>query len=233
MKTRLILLSILIAGIFPATLALAAHSTTVAGSHNWAGYVATSGKYSAVEGSWVVAAPSVSTTASGDGTWVGIGGYTTSDLVQAGTRAHSENGVTSYESWYELFPAPATAIPMSVHAGDTIRVAIRLVASNTWSVRLTDETTGAKFSQTLSYHSSGSSAEWIEEAPGTGGGAIMQLDHFGSVAFTAATAVVSGKAVNLGDLDTTRLSLVDASSTLLAKPSVVAASGATFSVERN
>ena len=55
-------------------------------SGNWAGYVATGSSITSVTGSWTV--PSAGTVPPGlSATWVGIGGYKTSDLIQAGTPA--------------------------------------------------------------------------------------------------------------------------------------------------
>src|SRR5579884_3471735 len=61
-------------------------------SLNWAGYLANSGGYTAVSSSWVVpSATGTGSSQSADATWVGIGGVSTNDLIQAGT----ENTVES------------------------------------------------------------------------------------------------------------------------------------------
>ena len=54
-----------------------------------------------------------------DATWVGIGGVTSNDLIQAGTQAIIQKGQTSYEAWYELLPGYQTIIPLTINAGDS------------------------------------------------------------------------------------------------------------------
>jgi hypothetical protein len=57
-------------------------------SHNWSGYAATNGNYTAVSATWTV--PSVGSGDAGVGaSWVGIGGVNSRDLIQAGTEDDS------------------------------------------------------------------------------------------------------------------------------------------------
>jgi hypothetical protein len=82
-------------------------------SNNWAGYVATGGTFTSVSGSWIV--PQVNATGtSSDATWVGIGGTTSRDLIQTGTRAVvNSNGQVSYQETPEEFRSRSTpAIPL-------------------------------------------------------------------------------------------------------------------------
>jgi hypothetical protein len=235
MKLRIILPAALaLSVLFPASLALAMHTAPANASHNWAGYVAESGTYSAVNGSWVVPAPSPGATTASDAEWIGIGGMHGADLIQAGTRARiTTDGTATYEAWYELFPAPAVPVSMTVEPGDTMSASLKEVAANQWQITLTDLTTGARFETTQNYRSSESSAEWILEAPGTPAGALLPLDTFGSVAFSNASATLGGVAESPAALHATKLSLVNASSTLLASASALANSGSAFSVVRD
>jgi len=108
-------------------------------------------------------------------TWTGIGGYNTSDLIQAGASEDSlpSNDVfgSQYYAWYELLPASETQITgctgdpnCTVTPGDTISVTISQVSGSTWNVAMTDAGHWS-WSKQVSYTSSGSSAEWILEAP--------------------------------------------------------------------
>lgn len=79
-------------------------------STNWSGYAVTSKRrrITAVTGSFVV--PKVTGTAPFGfaATWMGIGGYNTHDLIQAGTAEDSKSGGLygkQYFAWYELLPA--------------------------------------------------------------------------------------------------------------------------------
>ena len=231
MKTRIALLVIL-AGLVPASLAFAAHGAKLAASHNWAGYVAQGAGYSAVSGAWVVPEVAASPAESASAEWVGIGGMQGKDLIQAGTRARTENGAVSYEAWYELYPAPAVPVALAVHAGDTMRASLSQDSAGTWTITLADVTTGASFTTTQHYASSGTSAEWIVEAPGTAGGALLALDHFSPIAFASAGATKGGIAESPAALKAAGLSLVDASSTVLATPSQLTSRSSGFTVVR-
>jgi hypothetical protein len=240
MKLRLISGALFVIGVFPLSLALAAHAAPAAESHNWAGYAATPstspdhGNYTAVSGSWTVPEVAPSARGSADAAWIGIGGLTSSDLIQAGTRASVlADGSVSYQAWYELYPAPAVAIPLSVHAGDVVSVSLTESSPGTWQLLGTDATTGAVFSTTLAYYSSLSSAEWVEEAPAGGNGALMPLDNFLAATFFNASATEDGKTGSPEALGATKLSLVDQSRTALATPSSLTYAGTSFSVSRD
>lgn len=144
-------------------------------SLNWSGYAVTPGSgVTAVSSSFVV--PSASLIPAGfAATWTGIGGYNTSDLIQAGTTEDSlpSNPVLGpqYYAWYELLPASETQIAgcsgdpnCTVTPGDHVSVDISQVSASTWSIAMTDAGHWS-WSKDVTYKSSGSSAEWILEAP--------------------------------------------------------------------
>src|SRR5580704_15028254 len=83
---------------------LPVHGGTV-DSLNWSGYAVTSGGITAVSSTFVV--PSAGLVPPGfAATWTGIGGYNSTDLIQAGTaeQSASDNPVLGpqYYAWYEL-----------------------------------------------------------------------------------------------------------------------------------
>src|SRR6266508_2474298 len=86
-------------------------------SSNWSGYIASGGTYTSVTGTWIV--PTVSATSGGaDATWVGIGGVTGTDLIQAGTQATvTGSGAVSYSAWTEILPDYSRTAPLDVSAG--------------------------------------------------------------------------------------------------------------------
>jgi hypothetical protein len=181
-----------VAGLVPAALATtAAGAATVAASHgrlipahvgqilptknadttslNWSGYATDPGSgITGVTSTFTV--PSVSPAPPGfAANWTGIGGYTSSDLIQAGT---SEDELQGNYAWYEILPASETPITSgctgdpscTVNAGDVVTVDIHLVGTNLWSVSLTDAGHWS-WQQNVPYQSTQSSAEWIFEAP--------------------------------------------------------------------
>jgi hypothetical protein len=143
-------------------------------SLNWSGYAVTGSGISAVSSTFTV--PSAGLVPPGfAATWTGIGGYNTSDLIQAGTAEQSlpDNPVLGpqYYAWYELLPNSETQLTncsgdanCTVTPGDTVSVNIHNVSGNTWSISLSDSGKWS-WSQNVSYASSESSAEWILEAP--------------------------------------------------------------------
>lgn len=140
-------------------------------SLNWSGYATAPGSgITRVQSTFTV--PSVSPVPPGfAANWAGIGGYSTSDLIQAGT---SEDAVQGYYAWYEILPASETPISnctgdsaCTVNPGDVVTVDIHNVGTNLWSVSLTDAGHWS-WQQNIPYTSSESSAEWIFEAPTVG-----------------------------------------------------------------
>jgi hypothetical protein len=163
--------------------ALPAHGGTV-DSLNWSGYVVTpgSGRVTGVAGSFVV--PSAGLLPPGFGaTWAGIGGYRSQDLIQAGVAEDSLPSLPligpQYYAWYELLPGAETPLTgctpvgtadraadaaCAVAPGQQVRVDIVEVATNRWVIAMADQGHWT-WIHTFAYDSSGSSAEWILEAP--------------------------------------------------------------------
>jgi hypothetical protein len=145
-------------------------------SLNWSGYAVTpsGGAVTAVSSKFTV--PSAGLVPPGfAATWTGIGGYNTSDLIQAGTAEQSapDNPLVGpqYYAWYELLPDSETQLTgcsgdtnCTVTPGDAITVDISQVSGNTWGISMTDAGHWS-WSKNVAYSSSQSSGEWILEAP--------------------------------------------------------------------
>lgn len=199
-------------------------------SRNWSGYAASTGTFTAVRGTWTI--PSVSAAATGtDATWIGIGGATTTDLVQAGTQATVDNGLVQYSAWVETLPQPSQTVPLAVNVGDVITVSIAQQSSGVWNIAIQNATSGGGYSGTVIYTSSLSSAEWIEEAP-TSGGKVVLLDRFGTIQFTNLSTVDNQQTVTPAAAGATAVTMVNSLGVTLATPSALSASGASFSVTR-
>lgn len=199
-------------------------------SNNWAGYTATGGTFTSVSGSWVV--PQVSATGtSSDATWVGIGGATSSDLIQAGTRGIVNNGQVSYQAWYEMLPGNSQNIPLTISPGDSITASISQQSTNQWAISLIDSTTGQNYGTTVTYTSSLSSAEWIEEMPVLGN-SFIPLDNFGSVQFSALSTIKDGTSLTPANANAQPIVMVNSLNQVLAQPSAFGSDGASFTVTR-
>lgn len=151
------------------------HGGTV-DSLNWSGYAVTpsGGGITAVASTFVV--PKAGLVPPGfAATWTGIGGFNTSDLIQAGT---SEDSLPSlpvvgpqYFAWYELLPNAETQLTgcsgdanCTVVPGEHITVSISQLSATGWHIAMTDSGHWT-WAKNVTYQSSRSSAEWILEAP--------------------------------------------------------------------
>jgi Peptidase A4 family len=167
-------------------------------SPNWSGYVVgaggVGGPFTQVSGSWTVP------TVTGDGgsassAWIGIGGFTSSSLIQVGTDQDWNSGVLgigegpSYSAWYELFPASSVTIPNKVNGGDVMYA--QITQSNplsTWTISLSDTTLGWTYTVQVTYSGDQDTAEWILEAPSSclGNGCVETLADYHFTHFEAA-----------------------------------------------
>jgi len=164
----------------------------------WSGYAATAGApYNSASATWQV--PSVmrdnlSTVNDEEAwLWVGIGGYGDSTLIQLGTGAVAHpDGSTSYNAWYELYPAGAVGISNTVRPGDIIAASLQCTAAcspssvQTWQLSLSNQTAGWTWTHSFQYQSSMASAEWILEAPW--GGSEYPPADYGQATFDPVAA---------------------------------------------
>jgi len=214
-------------------------------STNWSGYAVTgsAGSVSDVKASWVVPAikgtcPSTNQYAS---FWVGIDGYSSSTVEQTGTDSDCQNGSPRYYAWYEFYPKPSFIInSITIHPGDKISAEVKYSGGG-FTVTITDLTTGKTFSNSAKVNKAQrSSAEWIAEAPYSGG--ILPLADFGTVSFgyvstgVASTcyATVGGVTGPIGSfgLSVQKITMVSQSSstTIKAAPSDLSSDGTSFTI---
>ncbi len=185
-------------------------------SVNWSGYVdipSGTNKVTNVTSTWVV--PKVNGTTPGfAATWTGIGGYNSSDLIQAGT-AEEFVGGANYYAWYEILPASETQVSncagdaaCTVHPGDKVTVTINttgnIVQAQTWHININDVGHWT-YDIDLTYPSTYSSAEYVLEAPTVGAQTVMPMmatttfdpDTFALNGGTTAQTIASGSPVQV------------------------------------
>jgi Peptidase A4 family len=176
-------------------------------SSNWAGYAVTHRKpFTSVTGKWVQpAATCADVSSTFSAFWVGLGGFSDSSFAveQTGTLANCSGGTPSYTAWYELYPKPPVMLKMSVRPGDTFSATVS-VSKKTVLIRIKDVTTRKLFTKKLRMGRPDlGSAEWVAEAPSgcdnTGLCTTLPLTNFGTVAFSHATATVSGHRGRISD----------------------------------
>jgi hypothetical protein len=130
--------------------------------------------------------------------WIGIDGWGSSDVFQAGYEAdaYCSGGSTSqfYSAWYEWYPNSETRISgFPANPGDIIYLYIWPTSTTTgeyYIANLTaDEATSASFSAPSGTHLQGNSIEWIVERPGVNG-SLATLTNYVNVPWYYATATV-------------------------------------------
>ncbi|CAK5282587.1 unnamed protein product [Mycena citricolor] len=170
----------------------------VAFSTNWAGasLESPSGTYTSVTGTFTVPTPK---SPGGSGSfaasaWVGIDGDTCSSaIMQTGIDFNIDNGVVSYDAWYEYYPAFASDFSgFSVSAGDVITLVATKSSTTSGSVSITNESTGKTVSKSLTGSATlcGQNAEWIVE-DFEEGNSLVPFANFGTVTFTNAKATLA------------------------------------------
>lgn len=171
---------------------------------------------------------------SADSTWIGIGGVTTSDLIQTGTMNIVEaNGTVHPAAFYEILPAAAVIIPsLPVNPGDNMTATITETSPNFWNVSISNLSTGKSFTINLNYNSSRSSAEWIEEAPSYGSGEIIPLANYQTATFTNGYAVKNGASRSIAANNSVPVTMVDGTGKIISAVSALSANGAGFTATR-
>ena len=205
-------------------------ASVTSSSSNWSGYAASGGTFTSVTATWTV--PTVSENSSGaDATWVGIGGLSSRDLIQAGTQAMVDGSGVVYTSWIEMLPQSSREVPLSISAGDSVTVSITQQSGNDWLIAMKNNTTGGTYNVTVQYGSSNSSAEWVQEAPSVGRG-LVSLDQFGTVPFSGASAVRDGKTMSLSALGAKAITMINGQGQVIAQPSTLSNDGSSFTIAR-
>ncbi len=157
--------------------ATAALSGPVFQTTNWSGYVAGSGPFTSVTGTFNVASVDSGTPNDALMTeWVGIDGWDgDNSLIQAGITEYSdplEPDRFVIQPWWTILPAHAAEVNipgMTVSAGDEVTVNIDQVGGTEWQIDLIDDTNGESFNTDQTYTGPGSTADWIVEAPSING----------------------------------------------------------------
>jgi hypothetical protein len=207
-------------------------------SGNWSGYVVgtgTTGNYASASFSWIVQSAAYVNYGNANleisAQWVGIGGFNTSDLIQLGSNSSVDNtGAATYNAWYEMLPAdeiplsgctPVALSSCPVSPGDIMSASLACTAectpnnSNTqWTLSMTNSTKGWSWTESFTYLSSLSTAEWIEEAV-TNNGQITGMPNFGTGPFSS--LLVNGVSPNL-NLSTNGIFLSDTTGGGFAEP---------------
>lgn len=153
---------------------------------NWSGYVAQGNGFTSVTTSWTEPAVTCNSTNDLFAPWVGIDGYASSTVEQTGVATDCSSGTPTYQGWYEMYPAAPVYYSNPVNPGDAISATVTRSGSS-YTLTLSDQTTGWSKTTTKSLPASNLSAEVVIESP------AAAYPDFGVVNF-------SGSAVDSQDL---------------------------------
>ena len=205
----------------------------VLGSGNWAGYVSREGEHEGVGAKWIVPKANTETPIRGHATWVGVGGFGSTDLIQSGTLALVDgNGIAHYRAWYELLPEAAVIIPLEVRAGDRISVSINKKTGDTWHIAFVNLTTKKSFTKLVEYESAGTTADWVHEMASLGDSIKLPLDDFPPVTFTDAWTTVDGARLSITESKGSRVYMNDDARTPLVRVNKATKNGSEFTISR-
>jgi hypothetical protein len=213
-------------------------------SSNWSGSVVLAPSGSAFQwviGSWTVPnpyAPAADGKTYYASEWIGIDGWSSNDVFQAGTEteATASGNTTTRNSylWWEWYPENEVAITsMSASPGDEIVCLLVANSTTSGSVFLANLGNGTMTSFTITPPAGttliGNSAEWVAERPGIDG-SLSTLVDYGVVYFDRGVAAYAtgrpGSASAQTQLDAGNGSLVsmtDAAGAVISSPTSEAA----------
>jgi hypothetical protein len=164
-----------------------ASGTSTATSTNWSGYLVKGSSFTSAKGSWIVPAV-VCAGVSGDqwaANWVGIDGWTSPTVEQAGTVSDCGGTIPTYYAWYEFYPTPMNLITSVPVSPGNIMSASVTYSGGKFTVTITNVTTGKSFTISEAVaNAERVSAEWITEALCCGTkNSIEPLADFGTAVF--------------------------------------------------
>ena len=168
----------------------AAAAPANATSNNWSGAADFSGRgtpYTWVAGQWTVPNPHAPSAGSFySSQWVGIDGWNSSDVLQAGTETQITQilwfTVTNVYTWWEWFPAGEVAITnLPVTPGDVMYCLICVNSTTSATVYFSNQASGVSTSFTITAPRgttlTGNVAEWVVERPSIGGNVAALTDY--------------------------------------------------------
>lgn len=211
-------------------------------SINWAGYaIETNLKkpqnnvVTDVKGSWVVPAVDCSVTPSAYSSfWIGIDGYSSNTVEQIGTESDCSSGSSIYHAWYEMYPRNLAYLPMTITPGHMMSAEVKYLTFGNFQLTIKDVTAGTTFSTVQTSNSAKrSSAEWVAEAPWSGG--VLPLADFGTVLFSSSSATINGHTGTINDAKWRYdpITMTTSSGAPKATPSPLFNGGSSFSVAWN
>lgn len=195
---------------------------------NWSGYVAGNAYYTGVSALIQAPLPGATQSIGAVASWVGIGGATSDDLIQAGIEELQQGPLYAYRAWYELLPEASRRVVLDVQPGAWVSVDIHELRHNLWQITIVNGDSVVQ--RQLAYTSSHSSAEWVVEEPALYNGRLVPLAGVTGANFAKMTAVANGVAATPPQLFPQTVGIVSPIGAVKAAPSTLGPDGASFGV---
>jgi hypothetical protein len=135
---------------------------------NWAGYAVSGGTFTSASATWTApAAANNGQTNSTSYTWVGIDGYGNNALLRVGVQQGWN--ATTHLAYHRAFwgVGPRVSFAFNVSVGDSVYASLTQIATNRWTISLTDLRSGGKLVKTEEYAGPRQSADFIHSVPGS------------------------------------------------------------------
>jgi hypothetical protein len=134
------------------------------GDSNWGGYVAQGG-FTTITGSWTEPHVVCRSTKDMFAPWVGLDGFGSKTVEQAGVETDCSSGSPVRTAWYEMYPAQPVYWRDSVSEGDIMTASVTSDGAGGYSLALTDSTKGWTEHVKQTLQAKNVSAEAVIESP--------------------------------------------------------------------
>jgi hypothetical protein len=149
--------------------------------------------------------------------WVGIDGFNSGDVLQAGVESNASGSSSGYNAWIEWYPYNESAISLPVAPGDDMFIEVWNVSAIVGYAYVENITTGAVQEYELTPPSGtklvGNSAEWVVEAPGVNGSQSSLSDYHYDVFWGAGAYNHAGTEFLPGSSTSVQIDLVQGGTT--------------------
>jgi hypothetical protein len=199
-------------------------------STNWSGYadLGKSGStYTTVSGTWTQNAVTCTSSSVTQWvyTWVGIDGYHSGTVEQLGTGVYCDDGSPNYFTWWEMYPKNPVEVS-EISPGTQVIASVSYNATTKkYKLAMTSPTSGIAFTKSEKCGGSScvnSSAEWIVESPAS------SMPNYGTETFSNASTTSGGTAGPISGWKDVAITMINSSSSTLAKVSALNSSGNSF-----
>ncbi len=182
-------------------------TSTVVESSNWSGEVDLGSDLTSVSASWKVPSVAPSSELQLAATWIGIGGYTGTTLIQTGTIEVTETDEVGYAAWVEVLPEtewPLTSLftpegtpKLVVAPGNEMHASLTYTATDVWQITIADVTAKWSYTHAFRYSVEATSSEWVTERPSfetttTHKLVLSSLADYGSTRFSHLASAADG-----------------------------------------